>query len=299
MAALPSRPRGYTLIELLVVIAIITILIALLLPAVQKVRTTAARIQCANNLKQLGLALHHYHDTNSSLPSGLRPFAIGEPYPSLTWRGWVMPFLDQQPVWNQTMDNYRRQPIPFLPEHEPTKHLVLAPLICPADERTAIAWLVRGVPLSMSDYHGVSGDRRGDRLGMLYFASRVRLTDAQDGLSNTLLVGERPPSPDLIYGWWYAGIGQDHRGSLDAHLAARESNVAAYPWYRPCGRGPFAFGPGRPDDYCSTFHFWSLHPGGANFALADGSVRFLPYSAADILPALATRAGGEVVALPD
>jgi prepilin-type processing-associated H-X9-DG protein len=217
----------------------------------------------------------------------------------LTWRVWLTPYLDQQPVWDQTVGNYRRQPIPFLPEHEPTKHLVLAPLVCPADDRSAIAWRVRGVPVSLSDYLGVAGVRTGDRRGMLYHGSRVRLTDAHDGLTNTLLVGERPPSPDLVYGWWYAGGGQDGRGSLDSHLAARESNTAPYAGYRRCGPGPFAFGPGRPDDYCSTFHFWSPHPGGAHFAFSDGSVRFLRYAAEPLMAGLATRAGGEAVSPPD
>ena len=298
MFAVPNR-RGYTLIELLVVIAILAILIGLLLSAVQKVRSAAARIQCANNLKQLGLALHNYHDINAALPSSVRPYRKSEPYQLLSWRVWLMPFLEQQSVWDQTEANYRRRPDPFSAEHEPTKHLLLSALICPADERTAIAWRVRGTPVSLSDYIGVAGVRTGDGLGVLYYNSRVRLTDIHDGLTNTLLVGERPPSPDLVYGWWYAGIGQDFRGSLDSHMSVRENNVSPYTKYKPCTAGPFAYGPGRPDDFCSTFHFWSLHSGGANFLFADGSIHFLPYAAAAILPALATRAGGEVAAFDD
>jgi prepilin-type N-terminal cleavage/methylation domain-containing protein/prepilin-type processing-associated H-X9-DG protein len=299
MIVSPHKRQGYTLIELLVVIAIIAVLIGFLLPAVQKVRQTAARVSCQNNLKQLGLALHSYHDANGILPSGLRSFRAGEPYRWLTWRVWVLPYLDQQPVWDQAADNFRREPNPFQPGHAAAMQLVVTPLVCPADDRASIAWQVRGRAVALSDYHGVSGVRTGDGAGMLYHRSQVRLTDVTDGLTNTLLAGERPPSPGLEYGWWYAGIGQDRRGSLDAHQATREGNYAPYPRYQSCGSGPFPFGPGRPDDYCSTFHFWSLHPGGANFLFADGSVRFLRYDADAVLPALATRAGGEVAAVPD
>jgi prepilin-type processing-associated H-X9-DG protein len=137
----------------------------------------------------------------------------------------------------------------------------------------------------------------GERQGVVFAGSRVRLADVLDGTSSTLFAGERPPSADLRFGWLYAGGGQDRTGSLDSVLGVRERNVAVEGNYRGCGSGPFPYAPGRLDDPCAAFHFWSLHGGGANFAFADGSVRFLPYSARDLLPALATRAGGEAVAL--
>jgi prepilin-type processing-associated H-X9-DG protein len=115
-------------------------------------------------------------------------------------------------------------------------------------------------------------------------------------LSNTVAVGERPPSKDNYFGWWYAGIGQELDGSLDAYMTVRETKRT---FRRPtCSPKPYHFQPGQEDDLCSDFHFWSKHSGGANFLLADGSVRFLPYSADSILPALATRSGGEEVVLP-
>ena len=132
--------------------------------------------------------------------------------------------------------------------------------------------------------------------GVLYRDSRVRLTDITDGASNTIAVGERPPSADYWYGWWYAGFGQNGTGGLDSLLGARELNAGGNYTYM-CAPGPFHFQSGRFDDQCSAFHFWSPHTGGANFLFADGSVRFLSYSADKILPALATRAGGEVVDL--
>jgi prepilin-type processing-associated H-X9-DG protein len=110
----------------------------------------------------------------------------------------------------------------------------------------------------------------------------------------TLAVGERPPSAELDFGWWYAGWGQAKDGSADMVLGVRERNVIG----QYCPPGPYMFVPAKLADQCAMFHFWSPHPNGANFLFADGSVRFLSYSADSILPALATRAGGETVTLP-
>ena len=109
------------------------------------------------------------------------------------------------------------------------------------------------------------------------------------------MIGERPPSPDFWLGWWYASGSVD--GSGDTALGVREFNGGTDPYTVACPKGPYNFRPGKVIEQCDAFHFWSLHSGGANFAFADGSVRFLTYSADSVLPALATRAGGEVVSL--
>ena len=105
------------------------------------------------------------------------------------------------------------------------------------------------------------------------------------------------PSADLAFGWWYAGEGQARTGSGDSVLGVQEAN--AYPRYRQCPSGPYQYGPGSVTNDCDTFHFWSLHIGGAHFLFCDGSVHFLRYSAAPILPALATRADGDIVGAID
>jgi prepilin-type processing-associated H-X9-DG protein len=118
------------------------------------------------------------------------------------------------------------------------------------------------------------------------------MADISDGTNTTLAVGERPPSAYLDFGWWYPGWGQGKDGSADMVLGAQERNSTN----RACPPGPYQFLQGKVADPCAMFHFWSLHPGGANFLFADGSARFLSYEADTILPALATRAGGEIVA---
>jgi prepilin-type processing-associated H-X9-DG protein len=154
----------------------------------------------------------------------------------------------------------------------------------------------RGYRIALSSYLGVEGANFIRLDGVLYVDSRVRFADVTDGLSQTAAVGERPPGHDMWHGWWYAGVGQNGTGSVDAVLGVREWNISVD---TQCPLGPYQFKDGRIDDRCAVFHFWSPHPGGANFLFADGSVRFLSYSADAVLPALASRAGGESVAVPD
>lgn len=298
--------RGFTLIELLVVLAIIAILVGLTLAAVQKVRSAAARAQCANNLRQMGLALHHYHDVHGRFPPGCSSGTL-EPLKYLGWQTRILPFIEQEALWHLTMAAYRIGPSPFQrPPHPGDK--VVRIYICPTDDRITIAQVVYGpggFPTAFTSYLGVCGTDFFGNNGVLYGDSRIRIVEIRDGSANTLLVGERPPGPDLTTGWWYAGTGQDGRGSLDMLLGVRELNGIRQPNYphgipalRDCAPGPYHYGPDRMQNKCAVLRYWSPHPSGANFAFADGSVRFLSYAADSILPALATREGGETVSLP-
>jgi prepilin-type processing-associated H-X9-DG protein len=176
--------------------------------------------------------------------------------------------------------------------------------------------------LAGTNYLGVTGTNAETRDGLFTANQRRRMQDVQDGTSQTLLVGERgfragaleviDTSEDidnLRFGNWFSAVGQ-RNGSVGVVLGTRELNFNTgnrlLTWERDCPPGPYRFGPpgktrditGSIREECDLFQFWSYHPGGANFLYTDGSVHFLAYGADAVLPALATRDGGEVVTLP-
>ena len=291
--------KGVTLIELLVVIAIFAVLVGLLLAAVQKVREAASRIACRSNLKQLGIALHHYHDAHGFLPQAYNEYwNFCEPDDTPTdpdfrhrqsWAALILPYIEQ--------DNLR-----FLGMSNAQQRLV-ALFLCNSDpRRRSISdgghYKFIGSQFGLTSYLAVEGsvyergpsnsnlnlEFGGPKDGAMYRSSDTRLTDITDGTSNTLLLGERPPSSDLDWGWWAWS-------AYDSALAVTENRSFLYP---NCPK-PSGYSPGKLNDPCAAHHFWSLHDGGGQWLFADGSVSFIRYSGASIMPALSTRAGGEVV----
>jgi prepilin-type N-terminal cleavage/methylation domain-containing protein/prepilin-type processing-associated H-X9-DG protein len=310
------RRPGFTLIELLVVIAIIAVLIGLLLPAVQKVRAAAARLQCANNLKQLGLALHNYHDSQGGFPPGA---CVGGPVPSRlggyyypayspppnpyvarsryaehywAWMARILPELEQGNLYRQI--DFTEWPFMAGPPGDRTNGRPLKVAQCPADPRASLIWVDGSDSAALTSYLGVSGTNQLAFDGILHVNARVKMTDILDGSSNTVMVGERPATDDLYYGWWLAGTGDPPFFSAgDALLGVSETDPNNQPEFVP-----EFYRPGELNDPSQRhrWHYWSLHSGGCNWLLADGSVRFLSYAAGKrILPAMATYRGGEVV----
>jgi prepilin-type processing-associated H-X9-DG protein len=273
-----------------------SLLVGVMLSAVQKVRGTLARAECAAHLQQIGLGLNHYHDTHGSFPPGLSYRGGTDPMPFLSWLARILPFIEQEQMWRATVDAFSKD-LRFT--HDPphiVRGRVVALFICPADSRVRSPARLGSANVGLTSYLGVSGHNLRSVDGILFLDSKTNSADVTDGLSNTIIVGERPPSTDLVLGWWYAGEGQNRTGSGDSVIGVRELNVDV--WGPGCRRGPYQFTPGRTTNQCDAFHFWSPHSGGANFIFCDGSVRFLAYSADAIITALATRAGGEAGQAP-
>jgi prepilin-type N-terminal cleavage/methylation domain-containing protein/prepilin-type processing-associated H-X9-DG protein len=297
----PCRHRGFTLIELLVVIAIIAVLIALLLPAVQQAREAARRMQCRNNLKQLGLALHNYHETHSVLPpAGGQIFPGGNGF---AWGAMILPQIDQSPLFMQLDFNVVNT------STASNRNLINTSLPifrCPSDP-TLSNYLVSNVtapltPYSVAtaSYAGIVGDdvTCGTNLFLVpgngFFKSRrvVRLRDVTDGTSQTFAIGEWrdiDPNTDEISlheswhttwcCWEMASGSSGHSGGFKIVITVQA----------PMNSGACSF----PDKIMSIS---SQHVGGANVLLADGSARFVSESTELLtLKRLATIAGGEVV----
>jgi prepilin-type N-terminal cleavage/methylation domain-containing protein len=308
---------GFTLIELLVVIAIIAVLIGLLLPAVQKVREAAARIQCANNLKQLALACHNFHDSNNKLPTGRygdydNAAAYGGAYENSSAWSWladILPLIEQGNV--AVTGGIPQTPL----DQSSATAVTIKTFLCPSDQAASNSpypershYMRTGVPVGLTNYKGVQGANfcwgpwanpgtngndcepwfHGD--GLLYpmvWERPKRMTDIVDGTSNTFMIGEDVWNPSTT------GHGLYGQGYAWAHPVETSRTCALPP---NLGQG----GTPLPADAWWLQHgFKSRHRGGVQFACADGSVHFV----SDAIPlgvyrALATLAGGEPAPLP-
>jgi len=286
--------RAFTLIELLVVIAIIAVLIALLLPAVQQAREAARRTQCRNNLHQIGLAMHNYHDTHRCFP----PLDVGRKEEdgtchhnrpsSISWAALILPFLDESALYNAV----NMEQAIYLAVNTTASQSVLSQYNCPSEVRPKGNWVPCGngacrtvniAPgMAATSYVGNGGkvDRAGSvctpnaNTGPLHLNGRVRIRDIRDGTSNTFLVGEARQDLRDVAGatlpQWAIGAYNNYTCEGDAQ-APLNSSV----W-----RGAFG----------------SQHEGGAFFLFCDGQVRFISENIdMGTYRALATIAGNELI----
>jgi len=314
-----SSYRAFTLIELLVVIAIIAVLIGLLLPAVQKVREAAARIKCQNNLKQLALAVHNYHDQFQKLPRNAGPSCPPNPWGSplntsspqcWSWIAKILPFIDQGNLYN--VGNLQAEP-PFANANN-VQAAIIPILLCPSDSDSRRVMTDRAnfgsaMGIGPTNYKGVAGQNwawgdsrwnpvwsnvgaytspqnngleRGD--GIFFRRDGVvfpnlDFSGVTDGLSNTFMIGEDLPTRNTHCSWPWFN-----------HATG---TCAIYP-------NSHKLGFTNPGNWENVYSFRSNHPMGLQFAMADGSVHFIKESIAPaIYRALASRAGGEAVTLAD
>src|SRR5262249_2413423 len=260
------------------------------------------RSKCQNQLKQIGIALHTHQDELGVMPPGLtrnsntynggvvppRPRLFQEPRVTefWPWMVFILPYLeeknvygyihtDQWPWWQNPIDwPYHNQTNPQYPVNGYPMKIYQ----CPSDNRSYLIDNYGGILVALTGYMGVSGSNQWKFDGVLAVNTARKLSDIKDGTSNTIMVGEKPPSYELLHGGWQAGSGDvpPSFGSSDVVLGTAERR------HTP-GAVRQRFGPGQLEDpnEIHQFHYWSLHPGGCNFLFADGSVKMIGYSFED------------------
>ncbi|MGL6072608.1 MAG: DUF1559 domain-containing protein [Fimbriiglobus sp.] len=303
--------RAFTLIELLVVIAIIAVLIGLLLPAVQKVREAAARMSCQNKLKQIGLALHNYEATLGKFPASNTTAA--------PWHGWpaqVLPYLEQESVRNIYVPSSSWYELP----NEPARMAKVSTFLCPSANGGRVgSSAVTGAP--GSPFNGAAWDYTNISVVALPLLAYLNYPDPashttiwrgvmsstgssiaqiSDGLSNTLLISEDANRPE----YWVKGR---QRSDLTPPFGGGGVGVVTGGVWADHQKGFGIEGTSADGltlvgecaiNCTNAYEIYSFHPGGANAALADGSVRYLRESITiRTLAALSTRAGGETLTL--
>jgi len=327
-----SRRSGFTLIELLVVIAIIAVLIALLLPAVQASREAARRAQCVNNIRQLGIGLHNFHDVNNQLPNSVRPSGLTT-QPRVAGLLSMLNYMEQTQVYNAINLGLTWGE----PANSTAVKTRISTFLCPTTP--ADAGRLDGIPevqpysptwtptvAAITDYSPLVGiDARLSAYGLFPAGSvppetlivknkKTRLADATDGLSNTVAFVESAGRP-FVYrkGGKQIGAVPEHRVNAggwsrpasDVTLNGSTADGSSFPGRTVinAANGEDVFGRGFPDPYYvteGTGAIFAFHPGGANVLLGDGSVRFVKETVSlKTFAALATRAGGEIISAED
>ena len=294
-----GRRAGFTLVELLVVIAIIGILVALLLPAVQSARDAARRLQCANNSKQLGLAIHNLYDVNKRLPplcaqNALSQITVLGPYKGPHGRTvfhWILPFIEQQGIFDQ-LDP--AQGYPGLQYHR-----VVDAYLCPDDQssyhgrsRTSYGAAKGWGSGNYSTNYYVFGDPRNANV-----EGTNRMSDLTDGLSNTIFCAETygtcgwTNDITFMYGGLWADSNSVWRSVFCTNTSNKMPNQAGYP---PCLR--FQAAPDWQTE-CDPSRAQSPHRSGMNCCFGDGSVHFIkPYIEETVWAQLCDPQDGEVIA---
>lgn len=327
--------RGFTLVELLVVIAIIGILVALLLPAVQSAREAARRMQCGNNMKQIALSLHNYVDTFKTLPAAGRGYGMCNGTPAggqvKNSNGLVslLPFLEQQPLHDKfnhsqaySASNIRSSGTvvgnPATNGNAALSQAVLSVFTCPSDNNGPQSRPLAGIHYgpapgftgaptnydfitsAFTDFSNCNSYQNSGTIKRMFGEeSSTRFAEVTDGLTNTFMLGETTKwhQNGCSFAWAYRGWVMT---GVDPYPSASDAGINLWhmPWVHPTWQSP----PYNPQKG-HTRTWWSaaasLHPGGCQFALGDGSVRFIPETIQkSMLDNLSRMSDGQVVELP-
>jgi prepilin-type N-terminal cleavage/methylation domain-containing protein len=300
-----SPRRAFTLVELLVVIAIIGVLVALLLPAVQAAREAARRSQCANNLRQMGIAMHNYHDTFLKLPFGWSDRGAG-------WSTMILPYIEQKPLWDTLgfaeADNWDSANTPnqracatYITTYRCPSMGVIPKHITNQSIPDRVPASYRGVASSTADSDDQSTSKVGRSLelkdleGVFFGCSQIRMAEIADGTSNTFMIGESRFDTFSQDGnemdFWYIGSPQ-----IDP-CSCLTSGTGGTEFSEFCGSTGVPFNARAipsTSGYVKELSFSSLHPSGAQFVIGDASVRFVPFTInPQTYQALGSRNGGE------
>jgi len=310
--------RGFTLIELLVVIAIIGVLVALLLPAVQAAREAARRMQCRNNLKQIGLAMHNYHDAHLTLPPGNfdtvanwvgLPPCPGQPVGlfgsrEASWMQRILPYIDQGNLYNSFVNQMNSGSVPA--NQYTNAGTPIPTLMCPSDPANPKTVNISGLVHFSGNYVMCAGSQYWgnnpndacaslQRNGLFFTVSKVQFKDVADGLSNTILGSELILVSDDLTTPQRDWRGRYYQALLGGPLfSTREPPGSQDSLDGACRNVPYA--PCDPTVGDVNIHARSYHAAAVNTVFADDAVRMISNSVNQSLyQALGTRAGGEVV----
>ncbi len=281
----PVRRAGFTLVELLVVIAIIGILVGLLLPAVQAAREAARRCSCANNLSQLGLAVHHYEFNAEHLPSGVinseGPIRAEEIGQHVSWIVNILPYIEQPNAFRK----FDQAAGAYAPVNKQVRSEYISILLCPSHPNM----LGEGrAKVALTDYAGCHNDQEApineDNNGVMFLNSRLPLSKVLDGLSQTIMLGEIRDVSDSL--GWVSGTRSSLRNTSSLNdPKTLDLNLTGLPAT-----------PVEPAGSLRVGGFGSYHAGGAQFVFADGSLRFLSESMDPaIYKKLGNRADGDLL----
>lgn len=298
VARCPNAHDGFTLVELLAVMAVIGLLTAMLIPAVQMVRESARRNNCANNARQVALALHLFEGAQGYLPSTL---GVTREDFLIHWQARTLPFLEQLPLRDAIDEQLRTNVHVYFNPHRTTNVPVFQ---CTSNPEMGLVIKCRNLSFlfAYTDYCGMAGITSDDGRGVFRtdysdlenrIAGGVRFNLVTDGLSNTLMFGERPPADTGEgYGQW---LGSQNQISATIGMFETAASLAGHAAdLVGCNATDLGYQPGERGGPCGWTHHWSFHPGGANFARADASIHFVPYATdRETLSALATCDGGE------